>query len=144
MRIPLYAQNRHSLVVNGQLLTGFAEGDFIQLKLDGNAAARTQGGDGPSINISTAQGGQVTIGLLPTSPSLGLMYEMYQGQKTNPTLFTISVLTGVQEVIKATGCAFGDLPQFQTGGPTMQQRQFTFEAQKIDLDTSELEVNFAS
>lgn len=136
MRVNLYSQNRHVVVIDGIPIQGFAEGDYMQIKLDGNAAEITKGGDGPAMNISTAQGGEVTIGLQPTSPALGTLYAIREEQANNPRLFTVALVTGVEEVISASGCAFGDLPQFQTGGPTMQGRQFPMKALKIKLDTS--------
>ena len=109
------------------------------MKVDGNAAARTQGGDGPSMNLSTAQGGTITVNLLPTSPALGVLYSIRDAQRVNPRMFSIVLMTGVEEVIKGAGCAFGDTPQFQSGGPTMQGRQFVFECLEIQLDTSAIE-----
>jgi hypothetical protein len=135
-RVNLYGQNQHVVLVDGVPLNGFAEGDFLQVKLDGNAAVRTHGGDGPSMNLSTAQGGQVTIGLLPTSPSIGPLYAVRDSQANNPRLFSVQVISGVEEIMIFTGCAFGDTPQFQTGGPTMQPRQFVIEFLTGVMDTS--------
>lgn len=136
MRVNLYSQNKHTVIVNGVPLSGFAEGDFMEIKADGNAAERTKGADGPSISISTAQGGQITIGLQPVSPALGLLYSLRNSQITNPSLFSIVLMTGVEEVITAAGCAFGDLAQFATGGEKMSPRKFVFECSKITLDVS--------
>src|SRR5690242_10865181 len=111
MRINLYGQNRHLLVVDGVRVTGFKEGDFIQVKMDGNSASRTHGGDGPSMNISTAQGGQITFGINPTSPAIGTLYQLRDQQRSNPRLFSTQLITGVEEVIQASGCAWGELPQ---------------------------------
>lgn len=139
MRINLYAQNRHAIIVDGVPLSNFAEGDFLQVKLDGNAASRTQGGDGPGMNISAEQGGQITISLMPTSQALGMLYGLRDQQKRNPRMFSLVLTSGVEELITASGCAFGDLPQFSTGGPTMQPRQFMLECLEIKLDTSGVE-----
>lgn len=139
MRIDLYAQNKNSLVVNGVPLSGFAEGDWMEIKLDGNAAERTKGGDGPGISISTAQGGQVTFSLMPTSPALGVMYGLRNTQQVNPSLFSVAIFTGVEELISCLGCAFGDLPAFATGGEKMSPRKFVLEFQKIVPDLSDVE-----
>ena len=138
-RINLYAQNRHTVVVDGVPLSGFAEGDYIEIDLEGNAAARSLGGDGPSMNLSVAQGGKISISLMPTSPALGTMYGIRDVQSISPRLFSVAVMTGVEEVIVAEGCAFGKLPSFQTGGPTMQARKFDIEALRIKMDTSGVE-----
>ena len=108
MRINLYGQTRHLIIVDGVPLSGFKEGDHIQIKLDGNAATRTHGGDGPSMNLSAPQGGQITLGLNPTSPAIGTLYTIRQQQARNPRLFSIQVVTGVEEFISAGGCAFGE------------------------------------
>ena len=139
MRISLYAQNRHTVVVDGVPLSGFAEGDYMEVELEGNAAVRSTGGDGPSMNLSVAQGGKISIGLLPTSPALGLMYGIRDSQAMTPRLFSIALMTGVEEVVVAAGCAFAKLPAFSTGGPTMQPRKFDFECLEIKLDTSGVE-----
>jgi hypothetical protein len=139
MRINLYSQSRHIVIIDGVPLSGFGDGDFMQVKLDGNVAARTAGADGPAISLSTDQGGAVTLSLLPTSPVLGILYALRDAQKSNPRLFSIVLMSGVEEVITCSGCAIGELPQFATGGPQMSARQFTFECSKISLDVSAVE-----
>ncbi len=136
-RINLYAQNRHTLVVDGVQMSGFAEGDFVTIKEDGNAAVRNAGADGPSMSLSTKQGGNFTLSLTPVSPALGKLYSMREQQNATPRLFNIAVLSGVDELISCKGCAFADHPQFTTGGPTMQPRQFSFECLQIEMDYSE-------
>ena len=139
MRQNIYFQNSHTLIIDGIPITGFAEGDFMQVKLDGASATRSHGADGPAMNISVDQGGKLTISLLPISPALGLLYGLRETQKNAPRLFTVVLMTGVQEFISASGCAMGDLPQFQSGGPNMQPRTFEIECLKIKLDTSAIE-----
>lgn len=135
-RINLYAQNRHTLVVDGVPMTGFAEGDFLTVKEDGNAAVRNVGADGPAMSLSTKQGGNFTLSLQPTSPALGLVYGMREQQNALPRLFNVVLLSGVDEMINFKGCAFADQPQFTTGGPSMQPRQFSFECLIIEMDPS--------
>lgn len=139
MRINLYSQNRHIVVVDGIPISSFANGDYLEVHDQGNAATRTQGGDGPALNISVYQGGQVTIGLLPTSPALGVLYTMRDAQKTNPRMFSIQLVTGVEEVISVSGAAFGELDRFTTGGAEMSPRKFLFECLSIKLDGSAVE-----
>lgn len=135
-RLNLYGQNRHVVIIAGIQVTGFAEGDFMTIKQEGNAASRTKGADGPSMNLSTDQGGIITISLKPTSPALGTVLTLRDAQKANPTLFTIALVTGVEEVISASGCAFGELDEFASGGESMQSRKFNFECSKMTLDLS--------
>jgi hypothetical protein len=133
-RINLYGQNQHTVIWDGLPISGFMEGDFMEVECDGNEASRTLGGDGPSMNISTAQGGQVSITLMPTSPAIGPLYALREQQRSNPRLFSIVLVTGVQEVINAAGCAYAKLPKFSTGGPKMQGRQFIAECLEVSMD----------
>ena len=136
MRTNLYAQNRHIVIVDGQHWTGFADGDYLNIEAHGNAATRTEGGDGPSMNLSAAQGATITIGLMPTSPSLGLAYETREAQIKKPRFVNIQLITGTEEVISAAGCMFAKLPAARTGGPAQSARQFVFEALELKLDMS--------
>jgi hypothetical protein len=139
VRINLYAQNRNTLVIDGVVCNGFKEGDWMQIKKEGNAATRTHGGDGPSMNLSTDQGGQLTFGFNPTSPVLGIIYQLREQQKSAPRLFSVQLITGVEEVISCVGCAYGEMPQFTSGGDKMTGRDIMIEALEINLDTSAVE-----
>jgi hypothetical protein len=139
MRINLYTQNRHAVIVDGVPITGFAEGDFLDVELDGNEAQRSLGADGPSMNLSTPQGGKISLSIFPTSPALGVLYGIRDVQAISPRMFTISLITGVEEVITASGCAFGKLDSFSTGADKMAARKFNFECLQIKLDTSGVE-----
>lgn len=139
MRINLYAQNRHTLILDGAPIAGFAEGDCFTVQLEGNGASRTKGADGPAMNLSTNQGGKITIKLNPTSPAIGSLYALREQQRSNPRLISIVLMTGVEEVITAGNCAFGDLPGFNTGGDKMSERSFEFECLNIQLDPSAVE-----
>ena len=138
-RINLYAQDRHTVIVDGVMLSGFSEGDHIEVDVEGNAAARSLGGDGPAMNLSVKQGGKISVSLLPTSPALGQMYGIRDVQALTPRMFTVSVMTGVEEVITASGCGFGKLPAFTTGGEKMQPRKFDIECLVINMDISAVE-----
>ena len=139
MRINLYAQNRHTVIIDGIPLSGFAEGDWLEVDVDGNAAERSMGGDGPAMNLTVPQGGKVGISLLPTSPALGPLYEIRNAQQLTPRMFSMAVMTGTEEVIVCDGCAFGKLASFQSGGEKMAARRFDIECLKIAMDTSATE-----
>jgi len=139
MRIDLYAQMNNTVIVDGIPLAGFAEGDFMEIDVDGNAAQRSLGGDGPAMNLSVQQGGKISISLLPTSPAIGELYGIRNVQAVTPRLFTIVLLTGVNETIHASGCAFGKLPSFSSGADKMAARKFDFECLKVEMDTSAIE-----
>ena len=132
----LYAQNRHVVIVDSVPWSGFADGDYLDFELHGNAATRTEGGDGPSMNLSSAQGATVTIGLMPNSPSIGLAYEAWKAQASSPRMINIQLVTGTEEVITFSGCMFAKLPAAKSGGPVQSARQFSFECLKVIPDIS--------
>jgi len=136
MRIPLYQQGLHSIVIAGFQISDFFEGDWLEIAPKGNAASRTEGGDGPSMNYSVAQGGQITISLKPTSPALGALYSLRESQAILSVYFPISIITGVQELVIGSGCGFGELPGFTSGGTKMTVRKFLFECLSLPMDTS--------
>lgn len=145
MRINLYAQNKHAMVIDGITIAGFAEGDWLQVKLDGNSVQRKVAADGALMNFTGRQGGTITVSLMPTSPALGKLLvlrnrqdSLVSGRNKSSKLFGISLVTGVNEDITAAGCAFGELPEFSTGGTTMQARKFVFECLSINLDGSDM------
>ena len=138
MRINLYAQNRHVVIIDGVPIVDFMEGDFMEVELHGNAAQRTEGADGPAMNISTAQGATITINLKPTSPSLGVLYKLREAQQEAPYMFSIQLVTGTQEIISASGCAFAKLDAFSSGDAKMKDRKFKFECLECPMDLSEV------
>lgn len=138
MRLPLYSQNLHTLVIDGFPMRGFADGDWMGVKIDGGHVVRAQGGDGAILNRVAEQGGQITINLLPTSPALGDVLGIRTDVQRTPRLFNMALITGVEEIITALGCGFGDMPEFRTGGPVMTPRSFVFECIEIKLDDSGL------
>ena len=122
--------------MDGIPLSGFADGDFLTVKVDGGGATRTLGGDGPGMNVTTPQGGTITIKLLPTSPAIGPLYELRKTQQSIPRLISLTIISGVLELVRANNCAMGDLAAFQTGGDKMTGRDFSFECLDIQLDPS--------
>ena len=139
MRLNLYGQGRHSLLIDGIPVGGYADGDWLSVKENGNAGEITEGGDGPSMNLSVSQGGLITIGLFPTSKALGSIYGIRDKQRKTPRMFSILLYSGVDELIQASGCAFADLPQWASGGPKQTGRQFAFACLSIKQDTSAVE-----
>lgn len=136
MRLPLYSQNLHTLVIDSFPITGFADGDWLSIKVDGGGVVRSQGATGPVLNRVAPQGGQIIVNLLPTSPALGDLLGLWKDAQAAPRLFNLSLITGVEEILVAKGCGFGDMPEFRTGGLVMSPRGFVIEFTEIVLDSS--------
>ena len=141
MRINLYSQAGHTLVVDGISITDFMEGDCITIDDEGNAAQRTLGASGPSMSISAYAGGKCSVILKATGAANGKLYALREDQQRSTTrrLFSMSLFTGVNETIRITGAAFAKLPAFSTGGEKEGPRQFDFEYLRLELDKSDVE-----
>lgn len=138
MRINLYHQGLHTLVLNGFPITGFSEGDWLEVKVDGGYAEKTQGHAGPVLNWVAEQGGTIQISLNPTSKALGDVIGTRNEAVKSFFLFNIELLTGTQETLNAAGCAFAELPSWRSGGERSGQRQFLINCGKIVLDDSQV------
>jgi hypothetical protein len=141
MRINLYSQSGHTLVVDGISITDFMEGDCITIDDEGNAAQRTLGASGPSMSISAYAGGKCSVILKATGAANGKLYALREDQQRSSArrMFSMSLFTGVNETIRITGAAFAKLPAFSTGGEKEGPRQFDFEYLRLELDKSDVE-----
>ena len=139
-RFSLYDQKNHIVVLDGVPLSAFAEGDFLELKQDGAPAVRCFGADGPTMNFCPPAGGHLVLGLSPTSPALDDLQDLWEAQLLATRLFTTVLLSGVNEIFTAYGCAFGETPSFLTGGATIQPRQYQIEFLKIEKELASGEI----
>lgn len=132
-----YNQAEHTVIYNGVPITDFADGDgVIAVTPNGDRIALTEGLDKSSISFSSFRGGDITIQLKPTSPELDILMEDFQNQQDGtPTASTISIETGVREVVTLANAGINmmDLP---TGGPTMQPRTITFRGANLRMRPS--------
>lgn len=141
MRSNLYLQAGTTVEIDGVSVTGFNEGDCITIDDEGNAAQRTLGASGPSMSISAYAGGKCSIICKATGDANGRLYEMREAQMKSSSrrLMSITVWTGVNEIIRISGAAFGKLPAISTGGEKEGTRQYDFEYLRLELDTSDVE-----
>lgn len=67
--MPKYDAKEVSVQVAGQLLTGFADGDFVSIVYNADIWTTTVGADGEGVQSkSNDRSAQITITVLPTSP----------------------------------------------------------------------------
>lgn len=134
----LYLQGYHVVVVDGIPLSGFDAGDFIKIRIAGGGAVILSGGDGPAMQYTVQNGGELEISVLPTGRAFLDLATLRatQFQSTDRRLFSVVIMSGVEEVFSFAGCAFGDLPEFSTGGPVMQPRTFLIKFLKPNFQPS--------
>jgi len=136
-----YSQRKCSVVINGGSWSRTLK-DFMGEEAIGwapNSTERVQvheGFDKSAISISSGRSGKITVLLKPTSPDVGALNKIYHLHRTNPQLLQVSIVTGVEEIIKLKNAAI-TVDAGKTGGPAMSGVGFTFIGEEINLDESE-------
>lgn len=127
-----YSQANHSVVIGNRLVQDFAEGDAISWEdLAADKVAATEGLDGARVSFSSARAGKITIKLKPTSPIINyLNYLIDRQQNGLPQLQTVTISTGVNEVVSLINCGV-QRGGASTGGPTMVEREYSFVGETI-------------
>lgn len=133
-RTEFYNQAEHTVVIDGTALEDFAEGDdVIAFEPQGDASSATRGLDRNRISFASPRPGLLTVRLKPTSPQLSRLNELVRAQESGqPRLFDVRITTGVGDVLRLTNCAVNE-SGFQTGGTTMQPREFQFIGENYEL-----------
>lgn len=131
--IYFYSQANHSVVVGNTLVRDFAEGDAIAWEdLAADKVAATEGLDGARISFSSARAGKITIKVKPTSPTINYLNYLIDRQQAGiPELLTVSISTGVNEVVTLINCGV-NRGGGSTGGPTMVEREYSFVGEVIN------------
>ena len=130
--IMYYSQATHSVVVGAVPVMDFAEGDAISWEdLNADKVAAMEGLDGARISFSASRAGKITIKLKPTSPTIDyLNYLIAMQQRGLPVLLTITIYTGVLEVVSLINAGV-QRGASSTGGPTMVEREYSFVGETI-------------
>jgi hypothetical protein len=130
----LYSQASHSVIVDGLAIEDFGDGDdAIAFEIIGDAATVTRGLDTNKPSAGGRRPGNLRVRLKPTSPSIERLEELARQQDNgNPRTFRVTVVTGVSDVLSLRGCLI-QAAGFNTGGPVMQLREYTFVGSEYDL-----------
>lgn len=124
-----------TVVLDGDLVEGFGEGDAIRIIPNEAGATITDGLDSSTISFNSIKSGQVEIDLKPTSKTLEKITKLHSSQKTsNARTFDIEVSTGVGEFHSCKRCAILNIGTITTGGETLQSRTVVMLCEEIELD----------
>ena len=139
----LYSQSKNSVVVYSEAggwnrtMKDFFEGDdVIAWEPNAERVAVTEGLDGAALSVSSGRAGKITIKLKPTSPCAGLLNKLANLNSSDPQLVDVSIVTGVEEVVKLVNCLV-HAEGSSSGGATMQASTFVFTGTKLTLDEDE-------
>lgn len=104
--IYLGRKNGYVLIIDGSSIDKFSSRDELRFKEDGGVATRQSGAAGPSMSISTSQGGDITFKLQNNSILSINLFELNQRQKENPRMFNIVILNNGNKIFNFKECAF--------------------------------------
>ena len=127
-----YSQSKHSVVVGNHTVHDYAEGDAISWEdMTPDKVAVTEGLDGARTSFSASKAGKITVKLKPTSPSIDYLNYLIERQVSGtPTLVTVTITTGVNEVVTLINCGV-QRGSSASGGPTMSEREYSFIGEEI-------------
>ena len=141
--IQYYSQSKNSVVVYSEAggwnrtMKDFFEGDdAIAWEPNAERVSVTEGLDGAALSVASGRAGKITIKLKPTSPCCGLLNKLANLNSSDPQLVDVSIVTGVEGIIKLTTCLV-HAQGSSSGGTTMQASVFVFTGTKLVLDEDE-------
>lgn len=82
----IYGQKDTKVIINGVPIFNFMDGTSVRVTFDGGEVEKTEGTDGPGLNIATAQGGTVNFTIRESSINYNYLMGLFKLE---------SALTGV-------------------------------------------------
>lgn len=134
----VYNQKNTSITVDGVLISGYMDGASITISHDGGEVDKTQGTDGPGINLATNQGMTVQVQLRENSMSRAFLQSLRIRQENGGEGVTIVVRTGVDVLHLMTNCYISHPEPLSTGDKKMGGLQYTFMSEAEDTSSLEL------
>lgn len=112
----IYGQKDSKILVNGVPIFNLMDGSSIRVVFDGGEVDKTEGTDGPGLNIATAQGGTVYFTIRETSVSYNYLMGLFQLESAL-TGVTVSVvmMSGSRIVFTMPRALIGQPGELSTG-----------------------------
>lgn len=121
----VYNQKALTVTVDGVTIMDFFEGAPVTYIWDGGEVDKTQGTDGPGINLATNQGSTLQITLRETSRSIGFLQSLRTRQENGGAGVTVVMRTGAQILLTMADAYIGRPGQLSTGDKRQGGIQFT-------------------
>ncbi len=124
----VYSQANTKVFVDGVLVRGFMDGASITCTYDGGEIEKTEGCDGPGLNMARRQGGTIKFTLRETSPSVpilsALSHLQFMADIVSPIV--IEVITGGGLSYTMVECLIQQPGELSTGDKKTGGVEFTF------------------
>lgn len=133
-----YNQAEAGVVFDGDTVTKLADGDAIRILDESIGSQLTEGLKSAMTSLSSTKVAAFEMDLLPTSPMLGKIYNMWRRQKEGTgRLFDILVSTGVGEKHDLLRCAIEKAGNVPTGGQKGALRTVRCTVEEFNPDESQ-------
>ena len=135
----VYNQKNLTLTIDGVTIQDFMDGASITIVADGGEVDKTQGTDGPGINIATNQGGTIRFTLRETSRSRQFLFDLRKRQENGGDGVTVILRTGADVLETMTDSFIGNAGELSTGDKTQGGIEYTLmspEYEPNNLSTS--------
>ena len=123
----VYSQANTKVLVNGFEIRGFMDGTPITCTFDGGEIEKTEGCDGPALNMARRQGGTIKFTLRENSPSYllleGLQRAQYMADSALPC--NVNVFTGGGRIYELANCLIQQPGELSTGDKKVGGIEFT-------------------
>lgn len=135
----IYNQNALTLTIDGQKIQDYMDGSPVIFTFDGGEVQKTQGTDGPSINLATNQGVTIQFTLRETSRSLAFCIGLRQRQEMGGPGVSVIGRTGADIIVSLIEGYISRPGQLTTGDKMQGGMQFTITAANDTLSGLNIE-----
>lgn len=125
MATRVYNQANITLTVDGTSISGFMDGTSIAVVHDGGEVEKTQGTDGPGINIATSQGMTLRFTLRETSPSHDFLMSLKRRQSNGGGGVTTVMRTGADVLYTLSEAYISNPGELTSGDKTQGGVEYT-------------------
>ena len=121
----VYNQKALTITVDGVTIQDYMDGASCIITLDGGEVQKTQGTDGPGVNLATNQGATIQFTLRETSRSIKFLNDLRLRQESGLAGVTAIVRTGANILMTMPESYISRPGQLSTGDKTQGGMQFT-------------------
>lgn len=122
----VYNQNEVTVTVDGVQIQDFFEGAPLVYSWDGGEVQKTEGTDGPGINIATNQGSTLRITLRETSRSLTFLQGIRMLQEKGGPGVVVLIRTGAEILVTMLAAFLSRPGELSTGDKQQGGIEYTF------------------
>ena len=112
----IYGQKNSRIMINGRQITGFMDGSSIKVSFDGGEVDKTEGTDGPGLNVATDQGGTIGFTLRETTNDYQYLLQLWKLEEANVgTTINCTFMSGSQIVLSMPRALIAKPGELSTG-----------------------------